>query len=168
MTLTQKESTLLQDLKSQEQLCVDKYAKYSSDACDGALKNLFTQLGQTEQQHLDTIGKILGGTVPASASGSSGSSSSGSSASGSAASGSSGKSASMQAGNSSGAGDKQKDKYLCSDALSTEKHVSSIYDTCIFEFRDTAVRNALNHIQKEEQDHGERIYNYMSQNGMYS
>jgi ferritin len=26
----------------------------------------------------------------------------------------------------------------------------------------------LNHIQKEEQQHGEQIYNYMAQNGMYN
>lgn len=64
MTLSQKETTLLQDLKSQEQLCVDKYSKYSSDACDGQLKNLFSQIGQVEQQHLSTITQILGGTVP--------------------------------------------------------------------------------------------------------
>lgn len=155
MTLNQKETTLLQDLKSQEQLCVDKYSKYSSDASDGTLKNLFTQLGQTEQRHLETIGKILGGTVPAS------SSSSGSS--------SGAQSASAQVGsNRCTAEEKQKDKYLCSDALSMEKHVSSVYDTCIFEFRDTNIRDTLNHIQKEEQGHGERLYNYMAQNGMYS
>lgn len=63
---------------------------------------------------------------------------------------------------------KQKDSYLCTDLLSTEKHVSSTYNTCIFEFRDTNIRNILNHIQKEEQQHGEHIYNYMAQNGMYN
>jgi len=63
---------------------------------------------------------------------------------------------------------KQKDSYLCKDALSTEKHVSSTYNTSIFEFKDTGVRSALNHIQKEEQQHGEQIYNFMSQNGMYN
>ncbi len=63
---------------------------------------------------------------------------------------------------------KQKDSYLCTDLLSTEKHVSSVYNTAIFEFKDTGIRDVLNHIQKEEQRHGEQIYNYMSQNGMYS
>jgi hypothetical protein len=60
------------------------------------------------------------------------------------------------------------DKYICSDALSTEKHVSSTYNTGIFEFKDVSVRNILNHIQKEEQEHGEKIYSYMSMNGMYN
>jgi spore coat protein CotF len=63
---------------------------------------------------------------------------------------------------------KQKDSYLCTDLLSTEKHVSSVYNTAVFEFKDTNIRNVLNHIQKEEQQHGEQIYNYMAQNGMYS
>ncbi|WP_334299750.1 spore coat protein [Terrisporobacter sp.] len=30
------------------------------------------------------------------------------------------------------------------------------------------MRQVLNHIQKEEQDHGEKIYNYMNQHGMYN
>jgi Coat F domain. len=151
MTLSQKETTLLQDLKSQEQLCVEKYAKYSSDACDGNLKNLFSQIGQSEKQHLDTINQILGGTVPQMGVGGN-------------------QANSMQADLNSQLNEenKQKDKYLCSDVLSTEKHVSSTYNTCIFEFKDTNVRNVLNHIQKEEQQHGEQIYNYMSQNGMYN
>lgn len=152
MELTQKETSLLKDMKEQEQVCVEKYSKYASDACDGQLKTLFTQLGQTEQQHLNTINQIMSGTVPA-----------------------------MQSGNNqqqqnitpsytaSGSDqNKQKDSYLCNDALSTEKHVSSVYDTGIFEFKDPNIRNTLNHIQKEEQQHGEKIYNYMAQNGMYN
>ena len=59
------------------------------------------------------------------------------------------------------------DKMLCSDSLSTEKFVSSTYNTAIFEFRDKNIRQVLNHIQKEEQEHGEKIYNYMASHGMY-
>lgn len=151
MTLTQKETTLLQDLKSQEQLCVDKYAKYSSQACDGNLKNLFSQIGQTEQQHLDTINQIVVGTVPQVGGG-----------------GNQANPMPTDLKSQCNEADKQKDKYLCSDALSTEKHVSSSYNTSIFEFRDANIRNVLNHIQKEEQEHGEQIYNYMSQNAMYN
>lgn len=156
MQLTQKETSFLKDLKGQEQICVDKYNKYASDAGDAQLKDLFTQIGQTEQQHLNTINQIMSGATPA-----------------------------MQAGGNQqsqqkqmnftpvyNAGtqnqDMQKDSYLCTDALSTEKHVSSVYNTAVFEFKDTNIRNALNHIQKEEQQHGEQIYNYMAQNGMYS
>ena len=42
----------------------------------------------------------------------------------------------------------QNDAYLCNDLLSTEKYVSSSYDTAIFEFRDANIRNVLNHIQR--------------------
>jgi spore coat protein CotF len=155
MQLTQKETSLLKDLKEQEQICVEKYSKYSADAKDEQLKNLFKQIGQKETQHLDTINQIMNGTVP-----------------------------SMQSGGNSNSNtqltftatytavdsnpNKQEDSYLCTDSISSEKHVSSTYNTCIFEFRDTNIRNILNHIQKEEQQHGEQIYNYMSQNGMYS
>ena len=63
MTLNQKETTLLNDLKSQEQLCIEKYNKYSGTAHDPELKNLFSTLAQNEQKHLDTINQILGGAL---------------------------------------------------------------------------------------------------------
>ena len=64
--------------------------------------------------------------------------------------------------------EKKQDGFLCSDLLATEKHASSLYNTCIFEFRDPAARQTLNHIQKEEQEHGKALYDYMTANGMYS
>lgn len=64
--------------------------------------------------------------------------------------------------------DKQNDCYLCSDLLSTEKHASHLYDTCVFEFKDENIRNVLNHIQKEEQEHGKMLYDYMQVNCMYA
>ncbi|MFA9378603.1 MAG: spore coat protein [Lachnotalea sp.] len=153
MILTQKETTLLKDLKSQEQLCVDKYDRYSSEACNGCLKEIFTSLKQTEQQHLKTVNEILGGSTP-------NSSESGNSQK----SNTSWNDSDVQSYNDQ---DKKRDTYLCSDALAGEKHVSSVYNTSIFEFKDAQVRDALNHIQKEEQKHGERIWNYMESNGMY-
>lgn len=155
MMLTQKETALLQDLISQEQVCIEKYNKYACDACDSQLKDLFNQLGQTERQHLNTLNQISTGTVPQLNAGGSGNSTAQVMGT---------QTYTAQSNNSNMA----KDKYLCEDALSTEKHVSSAYNTSIFEFRDTNIRTALNHIQKEEQEHGERIFNYMSQNGMYN
>ena len=52
--------------------------------------------------------------------------------------------------------------------LAGEKHVSGLYDTCVFEFRNNQARSVLNHIQKEEQEHGKLIYDYMAANNMYS
>jgi len=59
------------------------------------------------------------------------------------------------------------DAALCQDLLMTEKYVSSTYDTAIFEFTDPQARQVLNHIQKEEQQHGEGIFHYMQSRGMY-
>lgn len=151
MQLTQKESTLLKDLKSQEKLCVDKYNKHASCATDPQLKKLFSQIAQTERQHYDTITQIENGTVPQMNSGAS--------------FGQSSFSATYKSGENT---EKQSDCYLCSDVLAGEKHVSQLYDTCIFEFKDEAIRKALNHIQEEEQDHGKMIYDYMQANAMYS
>ena len=64
MTLTTKEQTLLADLKSQEQICIEKYNQYANDACDGELRNLFCKLAQNEQIHLDWLTQIQNGTVP--------------------------------------------------------------------------------------------------------
>ncbi len=148
MKLTQKETGLLKDLKEQEKLCVDKYTKHSSCAKDAQLKNLFTTLAQAEKQHFDTITQIESGTVPRMGGGQSALPTF---------------SAVYGGGNTP---DKQNDCYLCSDVLAGEKHVSQLYDTCIFEFNDEGLRNVLNHIQKEEQEHGKMIYDYMSANGM--
>ena len=55
MTLTQKETTLLNDLRSQEQLCIEKYGKYSDAANDPTLKSLFTSLKENEEKQLSQI-----------------------------------------------------------------------------------------------------------------
>ena len=36
-----------------------------------------------------------------------------------------------------------------------------------FSFYAPTLRDTLNHIQKEEQNHGEQLYEYMSKNNMY-
>ena len=64
MNWTQKETSLLKDLKDQEQLCVDKYAEYAKRAHDPELKQLFEDIRQTEQQHLSTVCTWLGETAP--------------------------------------------------------------------------------------------------------
>lgn len=151
MTLTQKESSLLSDLKSQEQLCIEKYGSYTERACDPALKNLFQGLKNTEQKHLDTINRILGGEEV------------------SMGAAPSAVSESLSCTPSScSADEKMQDAFLCKDALSMEKHVSSVYNTSVFEFSSPALRDTLAHIQKEEQNHGEQLYQYMKCNGMYA
>jgi len=152
MTLTPKETTLLNDLKSQEQLCISKYEKYAEAAHDPELKSLFTELRSNEQKHLTTITDILSGTEVSMPSASP-----------------SAVEAKLACKMSACTEEeKQNDAYLCRDALSMEKHVSSVYNTGVFEFSSPVLRDTLAHIQKEEQNHGEKLYNYLSCNNMYS
>ena len=43
---------------------MDKYTRHAEAAADPQLKNLFSQLAQNEQQHLQTIRQMEQGTVP--------------------------------------------------------------------------------------------------------
>ncbi len=49
MYLTQKESQFLKEFREQEQLCADKYSKYSQAACSTELKALFSDLSECEK-----------------------------------------------------------------------------------------------------------------------
>ena len=151
MTLTQKESSLLKDMKGQEELCIAKYQKYAEMAKSNELKQLFSSMAQVEQSHLQTVTTMMSGTVPTAPDKieNSNNQNCAASAYGSEA-------------------DRQADALLCRDMLATEKHVSSIYDTSIFEFKDPAARKLLNHIQAEEQQHGEQLYASMTATGMYA
>lgn len=159
--LNNKERMLLEDEKEQEELCVNKYKQAAEKANCPNLKSLFNQLEQQEQQHLNSINQLLNGTIPSTVN-QQGSQSQ--------------QSFQIQENilknsiniNTPITSYNQDDKILCTDLLSTEKYVSSTYNTAIFEFRDENVRNVLNHIQKEEQEHGKKIYDYMSSHGMYN
>ena len=150
MTPTQKETSFLTDLKGQEELCIGKYGRYAEEAKTPELRALFEDMKATEQSHLETITSMMSGTVPATP-------------------------ATLKANNDcccaahyANDSDRQRDAFLCRDMLSAEKHVSSVYNTAVFEFSDPAARKMLSHIEAEEQQHGEKIYAYMSANGMYS
>ena len=51
MILTEKETTAIEDLKTQEQACIEKYTKYSNQAKDPVLKELFEEIARDEQKH---------------------------------------------------------------------------------------------------------------------
>ena len=149
--LTSKETGLLTDMKGQEELCIEKYGTYAERAEDPELKQLFETIRSHELKHLETIESLMQGTVPMMGGGNQ-------------------QQQNQQSGSPCcGECDRKmskNDEYLVRDALDTEKHVSSVYDTCIFEFNDAGARDALNHIQKEEQEHGKQLYDYMSCHGM--
>lgn len=150
MTLTQKETELLKDLRDEENLCIEKYTRAAEKAHDAQLKNLFTDLAAAERGHLDTLNKIGAGTVPTQNSGTSPL-----------------ENKTFTQNYTAESPEKKDDCFLCTDLLTTEKHASSLYDTCIFEFADKGARDCLNSIQKQEQLHGKLIYDYMSANSMY-
>lgn len=146
MSFTTKEKQLLEDQKNHEEICIKKYSDYAKLATDPQLSQLFTTHAQKEQEHYNTITQLLNGQVPnVNAQQSGGQSTANQQSSGS-----------------------KSDKDLCTDILMTEKFISGAYNTAIFEFRDPNVRDVLNHIQKEEQQHGEAVFQYMQSKGMYS
>jgi spore coat protein CotF len=172
VTLTTKEKLLLEDSKSHEEQCVKKYSNYTNLAADNELKAVFRSNGQKEQEHLETINQLLNGKIPAMNNQT--------------------KSQTQQQQDQQQQQQTQQmpqqqqqqqqssfqnisgstsfnasDKDLCMDMLTTEKYISGAYDTAIFEFRDAQIRDILNHIQKEEQKHGEAIFMYMESKGMY-
>ncbi|WP_035294286.1 ferritin-like domain-containing protein [Clostridium sp. KNHs214] len=162
MNLSQKETMLLQDQKSHEQLCIEKYTNYANRATDSNLKQMFLNHASQEQEHLNTINQMLNGQVPNLNQQSTGGTQNSTN--------SSMQNNSTPSNNSTAAAgmDNVADGKLCEDLLMTEKYVSNTYDTTIFEFKDSHAREVLNHIQKEEQKHGEDIFNYMNSKGLYS
>lgn len=158
ITLSQKERMLLEDQKNHEQICIEKYNKYANQANDNQLKQIFNANEQVERTHLDSINQLLSGSIPKTNQQQNQSSSQtiGNQTS------------TTNMSNSQPGGLNFSDTSMCTDLLMTEKYVSGTYDTAIFEFKDTRVRDVLNHIQKEEQKHGEAIFQYMESKGMYN
>ena len=148
MALTEKERYLLEDLKQQEQICVDKYSEHAQRASTTQLKNLFSAISQAEQGHLDMVNGMLAGRTPSEKKGKSGTK------------------LPTPRKETARSQDKKLDAYLCADALATEKHVSSVYDTSIFECCSESMRQALSQIESQEQHHGKLLYDYMSKNGI--
>ena len=110
--LSQKETGFLNDAKTHEQLCIEKYNKYSTQASDPNLKTLFQGLSQNEQHHLDSINQILSGTIPN-------------------INASQSQPQPPQMATNQANLNKQNDSYLCQDALSMEKHVRiTSYNVC--------------------------------------
>ncbi len=172
--LSQKERMLLEDLKSEEDLCVIKYNNYAQQAQDPQLSQLFTKLANEEQKHYDTVNQFLqsGGQGSQQQQSSQGgtqnqSGSQTSTASQGMQSVQTGKTSGLTNLSSTGNGSNSTDKYLLQDMLTTEKHVSSAYGTSVFESSHPNIRQALQHIQQDEQNHGEQIFQYMSSHGMY-
>lgn len=180
MQLTQKERMYLQDAKSQEELCIAKYNHYSSIVQSPQLKQILQWAGQQETHHHQTISDLLQGRTPQM--GGSGQTTTvnqiisqfatGASMSagtrGRTSGGQQTQGQSMMASNTQFTGQGGlSDQQICQDLLSTEKAVSDMYDHAVFEASSLPLRQAFNHIQKEEQEHAFALFKYMEQMGWY-
>jgi rubrerythrin len=151
MVLKEKEKTIIQDLQTQEKNCIEKYDQYSSLAKDQELKSLFQTLKQKEEQHYQSLGQVLSGTVPESD-----------------CNDSDGMNYNPTAtyGMNDNSEDKKTDCFLATDCIGTEKLVSSEYNSDVFTFDDSKLRKLLADIQVEEQNHAEMLWKYKTVNGM--
>lgn len=139
MTLTKKEQGLLKDLQNEEKLCVEKYRKAAENACDAKLQHIFEKIEKAEQSHYDTVTGMLAGTLPAQQ---------GQQSKGQA----SRQKTEKDLKSTASRAEKQRDAYLLSDLLGTEKYVSGVYNTAVFEFSDAKARQVLAAIQQQDRN----------------
>lgn len=170
--LTQKEKSLLKDQMGHEEVCIQKYRNYAQRVQDPQLQQMFNEFAAQEQRHYQTLQQFLQGQ-PGGASGQQGMMSGMAGQIKGQAQRETREQAATAGQTQAGGGQVQagmsgqEDAMLLNDMLMTEKYVSGAYDTAIFEFANMDIRRELQHIQKEEQQHGEGIFNYMRQHGMY-
>lgn len=151
MVLSEKETTTIQDLQTQEQSCIEKYKRYGQEAKDPVLRDLFSRLEKEEQRHYDTLSQVLTGAVPqCDCNDSEG--------------GEYNPTATYDS--MSNSDDKKADAFLATDCIGTEKLVSGEYNTNVFNFANSKLRKLLADIQIEEQNHAEMLYKYKTVNGM--
>lgn len=151
VNISEKERYIITNLQDQEKLCIEKYSKYEQQAKDSVLKNLFSSIKESEQQHYNSLSQVLNGSVP--------------SVNSNDTAGCNYSPTATYTGNFSEQ-DKNADKFLCTDAITTEKYVSSTYNNDLFQFGNSDIRRLLNDIQTEEQNHAEKIYKYKTVNQM--
>lgn len=151
MNLSEKETTTINDLKTQEKSCIAKYSKYSKEAKDPVLRDLFSNIAKDEQGHYDSLDQVLNGTIPScDCNDKKGMEYS--------------PSATYTSGNNTE--DKQHDCFLATDCIGTEKLVSGEYNSDVFNFGNGKIRKLLADIQVEEQNHAEMLFKYKTVNGM--
>ena len=151
INLTEKEKFIIEDLKAQEKLCIQKYAFYEEMAYDPELADLFAQIRESEEKHLNSLNEVLNGNVVDSD-----------------VNDYSGENyvASTTYHNSSIKEEKDHDSFLCTDAITMEKYVSGAYNFDLFQFSNSKLRKLLADIEVEEQNHAEMLYKYKKANMM--
>ena len=153
MQLTEQERSTIKDLQTQEKSCAEKYTRYIDEANDPVLKSLFKELAEKEQKHYNSLEQVLQGHVPDCN-----------------CNDSDGRSYSPTATYDSlnQTPEMKSDCFLATDCISSEKLISSEYNSDVFAFQDSDIRKLLADIQVEEQNHAEMLYKYKMVNGMAS
>lgn len=151
MVLTEKEKAAILDLQTQEKACFTKYTRYAKEAKDPVLQELLTAISTEEQNHYNSLGKVLKGTVPR-------------------CNCNDNKGASYKPKacytTKTKAADKENDSFLVTDCIASEKLTSSEYNSDVFVFGDSKIRKLLADIQIEEQNHAEMLWKYKTVNNM--
>ena len=151
INLTEKERFILEDLKSQEKLCIQKYAFYEEMAYDPELSELFAQIRESEEKHYNSLKAVLNGNVAnADVNDESGQK----------------YMPQMEYHQNSNYAEKEHDSFLCTDAITMEKYVSGAYNFDLFQFGNSKLRKLLADIEVEEQNHAEMLYKYKKANLM--
>lgn len=180
--LTNKEKMVVEEEKSHEELCILKYEKALEEACDLELKKLFNSILEHEKEHLKTLNRILSGDIPDIEKESKEKTKKDKVNPDDSKSIKSFNKIQLNmfqnkmklkmgletANELTPEEQKENDYLLCQDALVGEKFVSSTYNNSIFECLNSDLRKVLNHIQKDEQEHGEQITNYLLSQGLSS
>lgn len=151
INLTEKERYIIEDLKSQEELCIQKYAFYQNMAYDPELKSLFKEIKKKEEEHYKSLTDVLNGEVMEA--------------------NVNDYAAKNYKANSdyhktSSKDEKDHDSFLCTDAITMEKYVSGAYNFDLFQFGNNKLRRLLADIEVEEQNHAEMLYKYKVANKM--
>ncbi|HHX95040.1 MAG TPA: spore coat protein [Clostridia bacterium] len=166
LQLSEKEKTLLQDQLKHESICIQKYTNYAAQASDPELQQLFSSLASQEQQHYSTIEKILNGQQPNIGQNQSQIQQNQNQDQYQSQQNTQAANMQYEQADMSNEMASQGDTTLCTDMLMTEKFVSGSYDTAVFESKNPQVVQALQHIQKEEQEHGQKIQKYLNSKGL--
>ena len=152
MILTEKETTEINNLRTQEARCVEKYKRGAKEAKDPVLKALFETIEKDEQDHYNALDELLTtGKVPVCECKKD-------------AAKSYAPKATYHAGENTS--EKESDCYLASDCIGAEKMVSGEYNNGVFVFGDSGVRQLLGDIQSAEQNHADMLWKYKTTNGM--
>ncbi|GAB6098190.1 hypothetical protein JCM16358_00690 [Halanaerocella petrolearia] len=172
MQLTAKEEELILDNLAAEEICIHKYEMYANNASDKQIKGLFNNLANQERKHAQALTDMLDGDFQSVKQG-----------------GQQGQTEQMQSVSDLAMTDKQNnmeiansamatkndqdydsfsDRQLLQDALMTEKHVSTSYDNAVLESANRKIVQNLEHIQQEEHNHAQQLFEMMNQKGWYT